>query len=306
MAKIQFQRLTSACAMFDLVDRFARDRAVRGNHPRPLGSIKYFLVGRQINGSRENYDPPRELITVRNPSGYDIFFDKVRLNDNGELLVYTLDIEQGNYFIKIESEFYQAVEIEDSLPNSVAPIQVDLEPGFNYGFPSSTIANSGGPTLLRGTVRAIDGEGVANITVQVPGISNSYVTDGSGQWVLVFPDSQPDGQVTVRFEMPDNTVVQVSAVDIVNGQPRSLPQAGLQGRVIDGDGLGISDTIIEVSGHIGEVTTDHDGRWNYYFGLNQSQDLVSVTATLPSGPDMTHSNIQVLARQLVSVPDFQF
>src|SRR5689334_19371310 len=67
--------------IFDIEDRYARDRGTRGPHPRPLGTIRYHLIARQDGDLLRPYDPPLELVTVRNASGYDLCFGKVRLPD---------------------------------------------------------------------------------------------------------------------------------------------------------------------------------------------------------------------------------
>ena len=303
MAGIRFQQLTPACSVFDLEDRFARERGVRGKHPRPFGSIKYWILGRIVDSVRTDFDVPYLLLTVRSPSGYDLFFDRVK---QAETIVSRMVFEAGIYALKIEAQFYQTREYEIPIPQCDAAHSIDLEPGYTYPFPTANLSHGGGATLLRGTVHATDGSGVAGVAIEVSGGSNVYLTDETGQWVLIFVEDQPSGEVTVSFTWPDSTVVDVPAVPIVEGRERSLAQAGLRGWVMTEAGVGIAAATVRVDGYPGETVSAHDGSWFYYFGLNQGADVVNVTAQLPDGATLTQTNVQVQPRAIVVVPNFRF
>ncbi len=54
------------------------------------------------------------------------------------------------------------------------------------------------------------------------------------------------------------------------------------------------------------TTSGDDGRWSYYFALNQPAEIVDVTATLPNGASQTQSGIEIRRRATVLVPTFAF
>ncbi len=303
MALVRLTQLTPACSIFDLEDRFARERGVRGKHPRPIGAIRYWLVGRIVGSVRTDFEVPYQLLTVRNPSGYDLFFDRVKQEGSA---ASRMAFEEGTYVLKIEAQFYQDREHEIPIPQCEAAHSIDLEPSYQYPFPVATLSYGGGPTLLRGTVHATDGSGVEGVIIEVSGSSNTYLTDETGQWVLIFAEDQPSGDVTVTFTWPDGTVENVANVPIEEGQERALAQAGLRGWVMTEAGVGIPGASVRVGGYPGETVSAHDGSWFYYFGLNQGSDVVSVTAQLPDGPALTQTNVQVQPRAMVVVPSFRF
>ena len=98
---------------------------------------------------------------------------------------------------------------------AVAPVPVQLAPGYGYPFPVSPV----GYSLVRGEVLAsAGGAGVAQAqvtgTAAAGGWSDIYVTDGTGQWVFAIPDAQA-GQITVIARDPagheDSAPVTVTA-----------------------------------------------------------------------------------------------
>jgi hypothetical protein len=296
------QNMQSAILVLDPEDRYARERRVRGPHPRPIGKIRYLLVARVVGGVREELSVPSELLTVRNTSGYDVYFDQTRVGEQRYRMVY----DAGTYVVRVESEFYQGGEYQVLVPEAHTPLHIDLEPNYAYPFPTATLKNLRGPTLLRGTVCDTAGRGVAGVRIEVPGESNVYRTDASGQWVLVFVDGQASGDVTVRFVFPDASVIDVTTVAVVQGAERSLTQAGLRGWVLDRAGIALPNVRIQVSGHAGESRSAGDGSWIYCFGLNQGAEVVQVTASSPAGTALTQANIHVQPRAVVVVPTFRF
>ncbi len=291
-----------ASAIFALEDRYARDRGLRGPHPGPIGELELMLTGRVVNGVLEPYDEPRKLILTRNPSGYFSFFDRFTIGGRR----FEDRPQPGTYRLRVESTFYQVHEQDISLPNPDSAIGIDLEPGYAYPFAPGEAVGRGGATLLRGTVYTIDAQGFRDLGVEVPGRSNRYRTDDTGQWVLVFPDTDAGGQVTVRFNWPNGVVEDVPAVDVVRGRSSNLFQAGLRGQVLSDAGVGLPGVRITVSGHIGASVSRDNGVWFYYFGLNQGAATVNVTAQLPDGATRTRFGVAVQPRAVVVVPTFRF
>ena len=276
----EFRRLSSSL-IFDLEDRYAREeRGVRGPHPRPMGSVTFSVVAQVVNGVRQDLPRPLELVTQRNPSGYHLFFGTVRLQPDRALRQGTL--ADGTYVVRVESDFYQLLEIDVVLPREDTPYFVDLQPSYAYPFPpthpfrpepgqpfdytDATAPRGYGPTLLRGGLQTHDGQGIPSATVQVVGQPNTYTTDASGQWVLSFPDTHLTGRVTVRIALPGaGGPVDVPDVCVIRGRETSLPQTALRGWVQSDAGLAIPGATIQISGQPGSTTTDRIGSWFYYF-----------------------------------------
>jgi hypothetical protein len=309
----EFQRLT-AVLIFDLEDSYSRDRGVNGPHPRPIGSLNYFITGRVTGGVPQLFDAPLALKTVRNPTGYSVFFGDV-LSRRGDIL--RANLPDATYILRIESQYYQPAERNDIVlpsvfasgapgPGTLAPWFFDLSPGYDYPFPdSSTLSRGRGPTLLRGTLFAPDGTGIQGATIQVLGQSNVCLTDASGQWVLVFPDTQPAGNVTVHFALPDGTTRDVAA-QIVIGTENSLSQTELRGFVAKSTGGGLAKAKIQIAGQPGQAISASDGSWFYFFDLSQTAAMVNVTATSSDGRQLTQTKIPVQPRAAVVVPTFKF
>jgi hypothetical protein len=296
-------RHLTATLVFDLEDGYARDRGVAGPHPRPLEPVRYLVVGEVVGGARQDFVEPLELQVRQNSDGYDLFFGRHRLPDGRVVSV----LRPGTYVVRVESDLYQAVERDDvMLPEPASPYLFTLEPGASYPFPSGTlIPRSLGPTLLRGVLQDFGGDGVEGATVEVPGQSNTGRTDASGQWVLVFPDSIASGSVTIRFGLPDGTVVQVPAVPIVAGRESTLAPTVLRGVVLTGAGAGITGAAVDVGGP-DVARTRRDGSITIVFPLNQAAAVVDVTATLPDGRAQTKAAVPVQPRATVTVPTFRF
>jgi hypothetical protein len=302
MATVRLEHLRPATAILNAEDRFARDSGFFGRHPRPFGGVKYHLVGHMQGGARVDYAAPRELVVVDTPSGYAVFFGLLREADGS---VRRFEPEDGTYVIKVDAQFYQPSEHLIHLPEPAAAQSIDLEPGYAYPFPDASLRNGGAPALLRGTVHEAGGAGVAGVAVEIVGQSNICLTDDGGQWVLVLREGWPGGDVTVRFSRPGGAVEEVASVPVSRGGGSALRQAGLRGWVRSAAGVPIAGARIEVGGHPGSAVPAQDGSWCFYFGLNQPDEVVSVSASLPDGRRQTQSNVLVKQRAVVVVPSFK-
>lgn len=203
--------------VFDLEDRFARDRGLSGPHPRPFGSGRFFIVPENatVESLPKNIEGKfPELLMQRNPSGYFLFFDKTRETD-GEVRQFLtgykpidkdnpeLILPEGSFRIYVKSDFYQPVIIDMVLPEeNLTVLETDflssaneeadtsapqlatfsLLPAGNYPFAGER------PTLLLGRVVSIDPEPLQDVTIQVDGEDISDTPDASGHWILQFPD----------------------------------------------------------------------------------------------------------------------
>jgi hypothetical protein len=300
-------RMREAVMVFDPVDGFAARRNVAGPHPRPIGTIAYRLLARRQGGIRSDLDPPLNLVTMGTPSGYDVWLGLVAAPGSGRSWA---DIADGDYIVEASSPLYQRLEATVTVPlDSASPGRFELEPGYGYPFPrTSTLSMGRGPTLLRGTVNRNDNDtaALAGITVEVPGQSSSYQTDGTGRWVLVFPDSQPAGPVTVRFTFPaGGAVVNVPGIPLVPGASNAIQQTALYGKVIAADRPARGCTV-EVLGRAGQGLADTAGAWLYYLDLDEPGGQVAVRAALPDGRATTLGNVPVQRLQANRVPTFRF
>jgi hypothetical protein len=313
----------TATVVFDLEDAFARERAVRGLHPRPIGPVRFFLIGQVVGGVRQDFPDPLELSVVRTPSGYDLFYDTVRLANRSSR---QWRLPDGVYVMRVatpDTHFYQAAERQDvAFGNARAPFvfSAALQPGYGYPFPreiGSIGAAEFSPSLLRGSVFDSGGTGVADVLVQaeVPALaltSSTYRTDATGEWVVIAPDTffgnppQANVMATVHFTFPGNVVVSVPNVDVARGRERSLRPTALRGQVLNAQGLPVANATIGVSGQATSVITNRDGNWFFNFPLDQAAVVVSVTARLASGASLVEPAIGVQPRATVRVPTFRF
>lgn len=307
----RFNRI-QASLILDPEDAFARQRGVKGPHPRPMGDLRFLVVGEMVNNVRQDFAEPLPMVVRPNGDGYYLFFNQLRYPANGSRPERVMNgaLNPGTYVVRVESDFYQPVERDDvDLPEPAAAWFFDLGPNHAYPFPrESTLGQGLGLTLLRGVVRDPGAEGIADAVVDVPAVPAvpAYTTDKSGQFVLVFPDNPNPLNVTVRVQKPNLPVEQAANVAVQPGRSNGLAATAFRGRVVNGAGLGIADTRITVAGQPGEARTDGEGVWTYDFGFDPPPANGNVTATLPTGPQQLQPNVPVQARATVLVPDFQF
>lgn len=196
------QEQVSAVQVFDLEDQFARERGLRGLHPRPTGRISFFVVGQVINGETAEFVEPVKLVTQLNPSGYHLFFGVFRLLDGIKRRSY---LAGGTYVVRVESDYYQTAEQQVEFPMSVSntPTFFDLLPGYAYPFPKTTDPPA---TVLRGYVHDAQEKGVAAVKIEIVGTALIYSrTDETGQWLVVFSDPLPSGSVVIRYTLDEET-----------------------------------------------------------------------------------------------------
>ena len=305
-------RRLGATLIFDLKDQFARERGTRGLFPRPFEPIRFFATAKGTGPNRRVFTPALELLVRRNGGGYHIFHNLVKQAD-GTVLKGSLTDDV--YDLRIEGSLYQPVEKTNvTVPTGNRAVVLDLLPAYTYPFPKDVKPTGGrGFALLRGSVHSIDGTGLAGARVTVAGANSPYVSDASGQWVLVFPDSffaanQTTKVVTVQVTPPTGPAFNVADVEVDKGAERALGETALRGWVVR-TGIGVAGATVEVQGRTGLTKTAADGSWFYYFDLNQahpSTSSVNVTAKLPDGSTQTQNNQQVRSRATVVVPPFRF
>jgi hypothetical protein len=298
---VEVRRL-SATAVFDLEDRYARDRGVWGSHPRPIEPVTIRLLADIVAGAPVPLALAPQLVVTRNPSGYHLFYGLIRTPPDDRLSRLELP---RSYVIRVESPFYQSAERTVALPAPRDPERIALEPGHAYPFPDGRATPAAGQTLLRGTVHRMDGQSVSGTAVEVVGVSNVYRTDESGCWALVFPDAQASGDVSVRIVFPDGTVQDVQGVAVERQRDRSLKDTALRGWVLV-RGVGVGGATLRVANHPGQAVTASNGSWFYYFDPNQPEVTVAVAPTLPDGRTLPPTDVNIQRHATVVVPTFRF
>lgn len=293
-----------------LVDRFAEVRRTRGSVPPPIPPLRFKFVARREGGVMTPLDPPILLKAKSGPSGAFLFADEQRIGG----AVYR--ITPGQYLMRIESDYYQAVAFETEWPlPQHPPLTVPLLPGAAYPFPDVTLSSTR-LTLLRGAiVESVLGAPIAGVLVEMlappvtppdTGELARCITDAGGSWVLTLLDPVPaDFMATLRFTKPDGAVVDVPNVRVLRGADNALSNTALRGIVLTATGATpIHQAEITIDGSAGSVFTDRDGRWIFYLSLSEPDGVARVNATLPSGATAAQDT-PIRNRATVVVPPFR-
>jgi hypothetical protein len=232
------RRFATPLQIFDVEDHFARGQGIYGLHPRPLEPLRFYLVGQMVDGVRHPFASRLELLVQRTPSGYHLFWGKVKRVNAADQRRFlgnegAGDVN-GGYILRIESRYYQPLEQTDlqiPIGNPYQATHLDLLPGYAYPFPSGAAKSLKTPTLLRGNVIHPQGVGLADVQIVVkeqPAID--YLTDRSGQWVLVFPEqSFPEpvpgaSQLAVTLQFLHAGLLKKEVPTVVQrGQQQGLP-----------------------------------------------------------------------------------
>jgi hypothetical protein len=198
-------RVTRACAIFSVTDSFVILRGVDGPGAarRVLGPIGFQLTAIGSGAARQTLAAGWTLPVVQGISGafisYGIIADPSGQQARPAGPPLTVDVAvTGPAYRATSLAGLQLVNLDPTQPTAlVAAVQVQLAPGYGYPFPASPV----GYSLVRGEVLAsAGGAGVAQ--AQVTGTtaagtwSDTYMTDGTGQWVFAIPDAAA-GQITV-------------------------------------------------------------------------------------------------------------
>ena len=127
----------------------------------PIGSVEVLLVG-------------QEKKSVKNPGGYYLF----------------LDLPNGEYQVRVESEHYFAVNTTVNLPGPDPVIEITLIPRPSYPFLYGT-------TLIRGVFLDADGNPVSDANMEVIDKDISTITTQKGEFVVYFK-GLTDGDVFIE------------------------------------------------------------------------------------------------------------
>lgn len=175
------------------------------------------------------YSPAVRLKLVANPSGVQVSFNRV---DGADGATYAGYFAPGRYDVVVRSPFYRAFPLDGApFPDGAdaalreLPVAVALEPGYAYPFPRLRRQNGKmQPTLLRGLIDCAPASagGFLIEAVRIRTVA-PYLTDESGQWLLVLPDDFETGEIAIRITAPDGRRRTVGALRIVAGEATTAP-----------------------------------------------------------------------------------
>jgi hypothetical protein len=292
------ERVTlTASLILDVVDGYASAADPSATRARPRGALRYCLV-ESAPGTKDAHplQPPLPLATITNPSGYELWFGQRA--DGGP------PPDPGSYTLRIDSEFHAPYIAPVQVPTSDAATRCTLQPGYAYPFAGGGLsAPTAAPTLLRGTLQSFDGTGQAGATVALTAgaYTAQYLTDASGQFVLVIPDPVP---ATVSLAITDAGGAKTSLPNLAvsAGTTTVVPQTVLAGRVVST----VVGGTVQLSSPSVAVNVAPDGTWRVVLPPDQRPGTVAVSATVPGQRKKTQSKIKVTPGQVVTVPPFVF
>jgi len=203
-------RVTRPCAIISLTDSFVVLRGVAGPGAarQVRGPVAFGLTAIGSGAARQELAAGWTLPVVRGISGafisYGVIADPAgwRSRPSGPPLAVEMTVT-GPAYRATSPVALQLVNLDPAQPTAaVAPVPVQLAPGYGYPFPATPV----GYSLVRGeAVTSAGGPGVNQAQVTAADTagnwSDAYLTDGSGQWVFAIPDAQA-GQLTITARNP--------------------------------------------------------------------------------------------------------
>jgi len=295
-----------AALILDPVDMFAGRLGLRGPRPPAFGPLAVMVEGVVRNGETIPLAPPVRLDLVTTPGGYLLSFNQVT---GGDGVVRRPYFPPGRYALGVRSDFYRLLRVPEVEFGGAAPVELRLEPGWRYPFPTAPVIDSGaGVTVLTGAVMDPAGRGIAGAVVACDDALSAYETDATGQFALVFALCWNAGTATVRVTRPHHPEVTVT-VTLPQGSITPLPQTRATGRVVTDAGLPVAGaTLVAEDGGDGHVVTGPWGDWSWTFPLDQTAGGVRFSIRAPgaarSGPAPHHCAVTVIPQATVTVRDF--
>jgi hypothetical protein len=283
-----------ASLILDVVDEYASASDASASPVRPTGALSFSLA--PLGAGATNLGTPIPLATIANPSGYRLWFGQRQ--DGGPSL------DPGNYELRIESDLYAPFSAQVRVPTSDTAIGCALQPGYAYPFGGGGLAAANAaPTLVRGTLQRITGAGQAAATVVLTAgaYGGQYVTDASGQFVLVVPDPVP-ATVALEIAYADGTKTSLPGIAVISGTTTVIPQTVLMGRVVSA----VRGATVQLSSPAVSVGVAPDGTWQMVLPPGQKPATVTVSATVPGQRKKSQSKLKITPGQLVTVPPFVF
>ncbi len=125
----------------------------------------------------------------------ELFLDekKALLNPSGYYLL--LDVADGDYTLRVQTDYYSSQEQDVTLPLSGEPaIELTLKPTPAYPFPR-------GATLIRGIVQDNDEKPVPGATVEIEGKGIENKTTEKGEFVIYFKNLTEEDIIKIGGEI---------------------------------------------------------------------------------------------------------
>ena len=224
-------RVTRPCAIISLTDSFVTLRGVAGPGAarQVQGPVAFGLTAIGSGAARQELAAGWTLPVVRGISGafvsYGIIADPSgwRSRPSGPPLAVEVTVTGSAYRVASPVGL-RLVNLDPAQPTAaVAPVPVQLAPGYGYPFPvtpsgyslvrGEVLTSAGGPGVDQSQVTAADAAG---------NWSDTYLTDSTGQWVFAIPDAQA-GQFTITARNPagaqDSAQVTVTASSTIAVPP---------------------------------------------------------------------------------------
>lgn len=292
------RQVTRASLILDVTDDYASAQKIGGGPVRASGPLRFSFTER-VSGAAASQalDPPLRLSTITNPSGYHLWFGEVHGGSSRP--------DAGSYRLRIDSDAYApyVTPAPVAVPTSDSAVACPLRPGYAYPFAGGGLtAPSTTPTLLRGVVQNYDGSGQAGATIAVSAgaATLGYLTDATGQFVVVIPDPPPASvSVTITTAGGATTLPDLA---ITAATTTVVPQTMLAGRVV----TTVLGATVSLSAPPVTVPTAPDGSWRIVLPPDQTAGTVTVTARVPGMRTKSRSKVNVVPGQTVTVPTFVF
>jgi hypothetical protein len=284
-----------ASLILDLVDGYGSGVDPSAAPARPRGGLRLSFTERGAGTpDARMIDPPWPLSTITNPSGYRLWFGA--RGDGGP------PPDPGSYSLRIDSDLYApyVTDVPVQVPTADRAIRCVLQPGYSYPFGGGGLAAPlTQPTLVRGVLQSLDGTGQAGaeIAVSAGAATVRYLTDSSGQFVVVVPEPAPDA-VSVAITDAQGNKITLPDVAIAPGATTVIPQTVLTGRV-ESAVLGV---IVQLAAPAVSVDAAPDGTWRIVLPLDQKAATVTVRASAPGQRKRAQAKVKVTPGQVVTVP----
>lgn len=272
-ATITMQRLREARVwtpelIFNVVDAQRSTQIGSGTEYRPTDRIVFQIRQKRTRDAWSDLATPVDVLTVRNSSGYHLFFGRTRQNG----IVRRGGLAAGLYQAWAECSGFKPEPFELPLPGNASRIRIELKPAADYAY-------GAGVALIRGAIRRHDGTGIMGgaVVCSAPETLDA-MTDANGEWaisVVVSALPRINGKPQfpqVTFTLPDGSIAAVSSGILTPGLTTRVEQTALSGRIVDVAGEPMTGAQITLTNSQPPVASDASGRWRLFLPI-----------TVPSG-----------------------
>lgn len=177
----------SPAGIFDVRDHYRERQADDDLAATVPGPVRFAVDAVVTPAGR--VEPRDWLLDIRRTlSGLAVFTDRI-VEGSTTRVVRTLPASTTTVELTVSSPDFQAQDVTFA-PSSGQRVQIDLAPAVGYPFGTiSARPDQAGPSLLRGSIRDENDEGVSRCTVAVAQGLYDYRTEADGSWVVILPDT---------------------------------------------------------------------------------------------------------------------